>query len=335
MKRRPFLNALLCTCWIPFLFAAIAVSVQALRITGKPTEYVAAGKIISGFIDINRSAKSLSGETENNLPELICGTAMEILKSNTLRNRALERVRSLHPELKEIELDIRVTRTRGSTVLKVESAGAEPKYTRVFLDSLLDEYSAFRMEMINNSVPALTNKIIEEVLTRERQTKECFAALESFQQLNDPMLLSSEHERLVKEVSTLRGEVETLKLSSKDSQIQLVANSLKEAEKKLEEIWAKEAKHLELKKRYEDSERDYNEWKKTLERVDMGQQTACSVGYILERPNAAVPDEPDLWLSLYLAGLTGAAAGVLVMFIAAFALTRLSKYPEVSPPPLN
>ena len=89
-----------------------------------------------------------------------------------------------------------------------------------------------------------------------------------------------------------------------------------------------------LKNKLEAAQRDYESWKQLMMRVNVFSKKEEYI-LILERPTAAVPEEPQLWLPLIVWGVIGASAGVVVMFIAAFALTRLSKYPAVSPPPLN
>lgn len=135
-RRSIFLVTLLCTCWIPLLLAVAAVSIQALRITGKPSEYSAIGRIL------------LKAPPPPPLIDSVnYGTQLEILESGEIRRRALERVRALHPGLKEIDVEIRVTQTKGSSILNVAATGSEPKYPRVFLEAVLDEYVVFAREM--------------------------------------------------------------------------------------------------------------------------------------------------------------------------------------------
>ena len=68
-----------------------------------------------------------------------------------MRVRALDRVGALHPEWKDCDVKIRCTQSKGSSIISVAAIGAEPKYTRVFLDALLDEYMAFYREQSPDS----------------------------------------------------------------------------------------------------------------------------------------------------------------------------------------
>src|SRR6187431_826082 len=79
--------------WFLLLTAAIAVCVQALRITGKTTEYSAIGRVVAGM-QINAGGNKGENVVNQMMPQDFYGTQMEILESGELRRRALERVRS-------------------------------------------------------------------------------------------------------------------------------------------------------------------------------------------------------------------------------------------------
>lgn len=75
------------------------------------------------------------------------GTIIETLESAEMKRRALERVRALHPELKETDMEVRVAQTKGSAIFNILVTGREPKFTRIYLDALLDEFMAFRRQL--------------------------------------------------------------------------------------------------------------------------------------------------------------------------------------------
>jgi hypothetical protein len=142
MNRRPlFFVVLLATWWVPLLLLSVAVAYEALQITQKPTVYVALGKIV---VTPPLPLASLTPADVKEVNAEVYQTQIEILESRELGKRALERVRGLHPELKEIEVNIRATHHLDSSLVKVAALGREHKYTRVYLDALLDEYMAFR-----------------------------------------------------------------------------------------------------------------------------------------------------------------------------------------------
>lgn len=192
--------------WFLLLTAAIAVCVQALRITGKTTEYSAIGRVVAGM-QINAGGSQNDKVVNQMMPQDFYGTQMEILESGELRRRALERVRSLHPELKEIDVEIRVTQTKGSSILNVAAVGAEAKYTRVYLEGILDEYIAFGKEMVQNSLTTEMNKVIEEVLSREKTVKEKSLNLENFLKNNDIVIFEGDRNQAAAYLNQLKNNL--------------------------------------------------------------------------------------------------------------------------------
>jgi hypothetical protein len=141
MNAPVFRRTMLATCWLPVMGMVLAIVVQYLRITGRPSEYIATGRIMVGV------QMKLGGKDElqpSELPADFCGTQIVLLESRRIRESALERVRGLRPDLKEVAVSIQVTRTKGSWILNVTGVGLEPHYTRAYLDAVLDEYMAMR-----------------------------------------------------------------------------------------------------------------------------------------------------------------------------------------------
>ncbi len=188
--------------WFLLLTSAIAICVQTLRITGKPIEFFALGKVLVGTSTITPDPQKQV--VSNQQGSDIYGTQIEIIESNELRRRALERVRSMNPELKEIDVEIRVSQTKGSSILNVAGVGEDGKYTKIFLSALLDEYVAFRKEMIEKSLGSAMNKVIEEVLSREKQVKEKSDRLNDYLQKNDLVVFEGGRSRAAEYLQQLQ-----------------------------------------------------------------------------------------------------------------------------------
>jgi len=192
--------------WFLLLTAAIAVCVETLRISEKETEYVSIGKVVVGM-KIDASSKDQGNVVQMTNLQDFYGTQIEILKSGELRRRALDRVRSLHPELKEIDVNIEVSQTRGSSILNVAAVGGEAKYTHIYLDEVLNEYIAFRKEMIEKSLGSTMNKVIEEVLGREKKVKETEQTLLNFQKNNDMVVFEGDRNQAAAYLSKLKNDL--------------------------------------------------------------------------------------------------------------------------------
>lgn len=327
MKRRSFISALLLTIWIPVLTTAVAVGIQFMRNVGASTDYVAQGRVIVG-------ARG-PGDSVSTAPEAeFYGTHMEIIESRTLQARALDRVRSLHPDRKEVDVKVRVSRAPGSAIFNVGAVGSEPSYTRLYLDALLDEYVALEKEMFDRSIGSGIGKVIDEVLNREKKLNALQDELRDFERAHDPALLSAEHERLIKKTTSLRDGLDELKKSAPDeAKMKALLESLEEVDKARKEVWDKAAAHLALQGRVAEAKHTYDAWKGKLESLDSASLTSRPMVAIMERPNSALPEMHDLSKDRPMWAAVGFGLGVVIMFIVAALWSSMSR--TVQPPPLS
>ncbi|RBP41181.1 capsular exopolysaccharide synthesis family protein [Roseimicrobium gellanilyticum] len=179
--------------WFLLLTSCIAVVYAAITVTSSPQEYIAVGKLHVGTkIDVSGSS---GGTMSSMFLTDFYGTQIELLESSSLRNKAKERVAMAHPELKEIEVDIQVTQTKGSSILNVTAIGTEEKYTQALLNELLSEYIAFRKKMIDDSVGGTVGKVIQEVLEKQKEVAAAKLALENFLKANDATMFEGNSNR--------------------------------------------------------------------------------------------------------------------------------------------
>jgi capsular exopolysaccharide synthesis family protein len=194
--------------WFLLLTAAIALCVQTLRITGKPVEYRTVGRIHAGTMINANASRDASPVVNYNLAEFY-GTQIEILNGSSLRDRALVRVRNTRPDLKEIDVDIKVVQTRGSSILNVLATGSESEYVTLYAESLLDEYMAFRKEMIESSATTAMNRIVEQVLQMEKKFMEAQADLEVFLKENDIVIFEGDRNQSALYLAQLKQNLNT------------------------------------------------------------------------------------------------------------------------------
>ncbi len=169
--------------WFLLLTAAIAVTYTVITITSKPQEYVAFGKIHVGTqIRVNGAGNQTL--TDNFLSDFY-GTQIELLQSSGIKSLARQRMATSYPNLKEIDVDVRVQQNKGSSILNVAGVGVEAEYTQHYLDALLAEYLAFRKSMIEKSIGGTVTKVIEQVVTKENAMKKSKQLLDEFLKKND------------------------------------------------------------------------------------------------------------------------------------------------------
>jgi len=134
------------------------------------------------------------------------GTIIETLESAEMNRRALERVRALNPDLKESDVDIRVTQSKGSTMFNILANGTEPKYTRIFLDALLDEFIAFRTAIREQSQGKVIVLFLQEMGARKNKMEKSLQELEKVRSRVESLSAKSDQERLLSRLNSLRNQ---------------------------------------------------------------------------------------------------------------------------------
>lgn len=178
--------------WFLLLTSCIAVVYAAITVTSSPQEYIAVGKLHVGTqIKIGSDQSPMSSVFLSDF----YGTQIELLESASLRTKAKERVAMAHPDLKEIDVEIQVTQTKGSSILNVTATGTEEKYAQALLNELLSEYIAFRKKMIDDSVGGTLGKVIQEVLEKQKDVATAKLALENFLKANDATMFEGNFNR--------------------------------------------------------------------------------------------------------------------------------------------
>lgn len=158
------LGCALVMAWVGGLF-------QTNRLVVKPQEFRSEAKLMMNVRVIDRNLE------ENELsPEY--ATIAEIVESAEMKRRARERVQALYPDLSEVDIDIHAVQTKGSSIIDIRATGGEPKYTRLFLDALLDEFISFRQGIREEEQGPGLQKVLQEVAALQKQMKEAEAALE-------------------------------------------------------------------------------------------------------------------------------------------------------------
>lgn len=151
------------------------------------------------------------------------GTIIETLESGEMKKRALARVQALQPELKTGDVEIRAAQTRGSAIFSVLATGEDPKFTRMFLDVLLDEFIAFRQSIREQSAGQGAQALFKETVARQKLMEERVAALTLFAQKNNLLTNTNQNNQLAESLTALTkqrqdilSQLDELKLEAED-----------------------------------------------------------------------------------------------------------------------
>lgn len=187
--------------------ASVGVCWQALRFTAKPSEFRSLAKLVAGGPVVTSNSPDWREPHAD-----FYGTIIETLESAEMKRRALERVRALNPDLKDADVDIRVGQTKGSAIFNILASGRDPKYTRVFLDALLDEFIAFRQNIREQSGGKALQEFLEAVVSQQKMMEETFEAAEQARAKVESLSSKAEGERLVTRMTKLKDQCDDLRL---------------------------------------------------------------------------------------------------------------------------
>ncbi len=172
--------------WFLLLMASIGICLATLKIMTQPVNYTSLAKLVAGGRMVAQGDLNWQETMQD-----FYGTIIETLESAALKKSTLTRVQALHPELKDSEVDIKVSQTRGSTIFNVFAIGADQKYTQIFLEALLDEFVAFRQQIREQGLERALNTFTETVVQKSKELEERAAKLEAFRKANNIVTLTN------------------------------------------------------------------------------------------------------------------------------------------------
>ncbi len=182
----------------------------------KPSQYVSLAKLVAGGRMV--SSANTGPQYQDYLQDFY-GTIIETLESAEMRRHALERVRALNPDLKEADVDIHVTQNKGSAIFNIAAIGTDPKFTRVFLDALLDEFRAFREQIREQQRNKALTAMAEDVVKREAANKEKAAKLAAFKKDNNTVVLTNVQNQIPEFLKQMTMERNRLLLEMSDLEL--------------------------------------------------------------------------------------------------------------------
>jgi len=191
--------------WFLLLTASIGVCVQALRITGRPQEFRSLAKLVAG----GQMVMSDSVRWHEQQADFY-GTIIETVESAEMKRRALERVRALNPDLKDSDVEIRVAQTKGSAIFNILATGSEPKYTKIFLDALLDEFIAFRLNIREEAQGKVLQQFLQEVIAKQKVMEAALEKLTKFRTANNILIITNGNNAAAQLLNNLQAQRQSL-----------------------------------------------------------------------------------------------------------------------------
>ena len=215
--------------WFLLLTASIGVCVQALRITGRPQEFRSMAKLVAGGQMVFNDNVTWREQQAD-----FYGTIIETIESAEMKRRALERVRALNPDVKDSDVEIRVAQTKGSAIFNILATGSEPKYTKIFLDALLDEFIAFRQSIREQAQGKVLQQFLQEVVTKQKVMEDSLERLTKFKAANNILTITNGNNLAAQFLANLEAQRESQRTTLEDLRLAIAnVNAAMEARERM------------------------------------------------------------------------------------------------------
>src|SRR5437016_13163172 len=125
--------------WIPVLTICLGLFVEAFRIYQMPPSFLSTSKMmLAGKLNIAQGAV-YSEDSVN-----FYGTQIQLMQSAEVRHSAESLVRSAHPELQPVPVEIIVIQKPRTSIFDLSAIGSAPEYTQAYLNALMQKYLDFK-----------------------------------------------------------------------------------------------------------------------------------------------------------------------------------------------
>lgn len=166
--------------WIPVVTICLGLFVQAWLIFQTAPQYLSVAKmILAGKLNISQGAV-YSEDSVN-----FYGTQILLMQSADVRRTAETLVRSTHPELQPVPVDITVTQKPRTSIFELQAIGSAPEYTQVYLNAVMQKYLDSRKSMREDQGHNVTTAITENLIGVEKELRTAEDEMLDFQKQNN------------------------------------------------------------------------------------------------------------------------------------------------------
>jgi capsular exopolysaccharide synthesis family protein len=198
--------------WIPLLTICLGLFVQAWLIYQTPPSFLSTSKMmLAGKLNISQNAV-YSEDSVN-----FYGTQIQLMQSAEVRRSAEALVRSLHPEMQPVPIDITVTQKPRTSIFDLSAIGSTPDYTQAYLNAVMQKYLDFKKGMREDQGHNVTTAITEQLIQVEKDLRNGEDEMLEFQKQNNIGFIQEEGNsaaqylvRLNQQLASLKTEYELL-----------------------------------------------------------------------------------------------------------------------------
>ncbi len=198
--------------WIPLLTVCLGLFVQAWLAYQTPPSFMAMSKMmLAGKLNIGQNAV-YSEDTVN-----FYGTQIQLMQSAEVRRSAEALVRSTHPEMQPVLVDVTVAQKPRTSIFDLQAIGSTPDYTQAYLNAVMQKYLDFKKGMREDQGHNVTTAITEQLIQVEKDLRNGEDEMLEFQKENNIGFIQEEGNsaaqylvRLNQQYASLKTEYELL-----------------------------------------------------------------------------------------------------------------------------
>jgi len=207
--------------WIPVLTICLGLFIEAWVIYQTPPSFLSTSKMmLSGKLNISQGAV-YSEDSVN-----FYGTQIQLMQSAEVKRSAESVVRSTHPEMRPVKVDVTVLQKPRTSIFDLQAIGSVGDYTQAYLNALMQKYLDFKKGMRENQGQQVTTGITEQLVQTEKDLRNAEDEMLEFQKQNNIGFIQEEGNsaaaylvRLNREFATLKTNYDLLNLLDLDQNL--------------------------------------------------------------------------------------------------------------------
>ena len=166
--------------WIPVLTICLGLFVEAFLIYQTPPSFESTSKMMmAGKLNIAQGAV-YSEDSVN-----FFGTQIQLIQSAEVRRSAESLVRSAHPELQPVPVEIFVIQKPRTSIFDLSAIGSSPDYTQAYLNAVMQKYLDFKKGLREDRGHEVTTGITEQLIQVEKDLRNSEDEMLEFQKQNN------------------------------------------------------------------------------------------------------------------------------------------------------
>lgn len=208
VQLKRYANVIVRLWWLMPLTISIGTCLAAWAVSQMPPAYTSVSRMmVSGQIQLNNQGAGYNEAQAN-----FFGTQILLMQSGEVRQRALARVQTLHPELSpEPNVDYEVHQEPQTSIFLLEVTARSPVFAQAFLDACMDEYIDTKRKLRQNSSDNTSVAISEELSHLDSEIEKSDAAVLQFQKANNIGFMQEEGNSAAKYLTELNRQLSGLK----------------------------------------------------------------------------------------------------------------------------